>query len=141
VLTTSDWTHGGTGRSGLPDSHELQAWAASAGLVGVTPVPLVIAGLLAVLAVACIVAGAWGGQVLTGRQESRRCQRERDRESQAFWRGQRLTLYATALDTFEHLPIASPPTPVWGTRPPPRGRTGSAPMHSPGSNGTWTRSG
>ena len=42
-----------------------------------TPVPLVVAGLLAVLAVTCIVGGAWGGQVLTGRQESRRCQRER----------------------------------------------------------------
>ena len=64
MLTTSGWTHGGTGRSGLPDLHELQAWAASAGLVGVTPVPLVIAGLLAVLAVACIVGGAWGGQGL-----------------------------------------------------------------------------
>ena len=124
MLTTSDWTHGGTGRSGLPDSHELQAWAASAGLVGVTPVPLVIAGLLTVLAVACIVAGAWGGQVLTGRQESRRCQRERDRESQAFWRGQRLTLYATALDTFEHLAdrltadpgLGDPPTPARADR-------------------------
>ena len=95
MLTTSGWTHGGTGRSGLPDSHELQAWAVGSGLVGETPVPLVIAGLLTVLAVACIVAGAWGGQVLTGRQESRRCQRERDRESQAFWRGQRLTTSST----------------------------------------------
>ena len=28
-----------------------------------------------------------------------------------------------------------------GTRPLPRGRTGSAPTHSPGSSGTWTRSG
>jgi hypothetical protein len=124
VLTTSGWTHGGTGRSGLPDSHELQAWAVGSGLVGETPVPLVIAGLLTVLAVACIVAGAWGGQVLTGRQESRRCQRERDRESQAFWRGQRLTLYATALDTFEHLAdrltadagLGDPPTPARADR-------------------------
>jgi len=33
-------------------------------LVGVTPVLLVVAGLLAVLAVTCIVGGAWGGQVL-----------------------------------------------------------------------------
>ncbi len=135
MLTTSDWTHGGTGRSGLPDSHELQAWAASAGLVGVTPVPLVIAGLLAVLAVACIVAGAWGGQVLTGRQESRRCQRERDRESQAFWRGQRLTLYATALDTFEHLADRLTADAGLGTRPPEGGQD----QH--GSNGTLTRSG
>ena len=124
-----------------PDSHELQAWAVGSGLVGETPVPLVIAGLLAVLAVACIVAGAWGGQVLTGRQESRRCQRERDRESQAFWRGQRLTLYATALDTFEHLADRLTADAGLGDRPPPRGRTRSAPMHSPGSNGTWTRSG
>ena len=126
MLTTSDWTHGGTGRSGLPDSHELQAWAASAGLVGVTPVPLVIAGLLAVLAVACIVGGAWGGQGLIGRQESRRCQRGRDRESQAFWRGQRLRVYATALDTFEHLADRLTADAGLGTAHP-RGRTGPAP--------------
>jgi hypothetical protein len=50
------------GRSGLPDLHELQAWGAGVGLIGVTPVPLVVAGLLAVLAVACIVGGAWGGR-------------------------------------------------------------------------------
>ena len=124
MLTTSGWTHGGTGRSGLPDLHELQAWAASAGLVGVTPVPLVIAGLSAVLAIACIVGGAWGGQGLIGRQESQRCQRERDRESQAFWRGQRLTVYATALDAFEHLAdrltadagLGDPPTPARADR-------------------------
>jgi hypothetical protein len=104
--------------------HELQAWAAGAGLVGVTPVPLVIAGLLAVLAVACIVGGAWGGQVLIGRQESRRCQLERDRESQVFWRGQRLTVYAIALAAFEHLAdrltadagLGDPPTPARADR-------------------------
>jgi hypothetical protein len=72
-------------------------------LLARTPVPLAAAGLLAVLAVVCIVGGAWSGQVLIGRQESRRCQRERDRESHAFWRCQRLTVYAIALDTFEHL--------------------------------------
>jgi hypothetical protein len=124
LLTTSGWIHGGTGRSGLPDSHELQGWAAGTSLVGVTPVPLVIAGLLAVLAVACIVGGAWGGEVLIGRQESRRYQRERDRESQTFWRGQRLTVYATALDTFEHLAdrltadagLGDPPTPARADR-------------------------
>jgi hypothetical protein len=124
VLTTSGGTHGGTGRAGLPELHELQAWAAGAGLVGVTPVPLVIAGLLAVLAVACIVGGAWGGQVLIGRQESRRCQLERDRESQVFWRGQRLTVYAIALAAFEHLAdrltadagLGDPPTPARADR-------------------------
>jgi hypothetical protein len=103
VSTTSGWAQGGTARSGLPDLHELQAGAASAGLIAGTPVPLAVAGLLAVLAVLCIAGGAWGGQVLIGRQESRRCRRERDRESRAFWRGQRLTVYAAALDTFEHL--------------------------------------
>jgi hypothetical protein len=103
VLTTSSWAHGGTGRSGLPDVHELQAEAASASFIAGTPVPLAVASLLAVLAVVCIAGGAWGGQILIGWQESRRCRRERDRESQAFWRGQRLTVYAAALDTFEHL--------------------------------------
>ena len=47
-----------------------------------------------------------------------------DRESQAFWRGQRLTVYATALDAFEHLAdrliadagLGDPPTPARADR-------------------------
>ncbi|MBV8996591.1 MAG: hypothetical protein JO287_23455, partial [Pseudonocardiales bacterium] len=55
--------------------------------------PLWITVLLGVLA----VGGAWGGQIIADRNESRRWQRERDREAHAFWRDKRLEVYSTVL--------------------------------------------
>jgi hypothetical protein len=52
---------------------------------------------LAVLAVLGTIGGAWGGQFIAGRNDSRRWQRERDREAQAFWRDKRLEVYAVLL--------------------------------------------
>jgi len=60
-------------------------------------VPLWITVLLGVLAVVGTVGGAWGGQIIAGRNESRRWQRERDREAHAFWRDKRLEVYSTVL--------------------------------------------
>lgn len=59
--------------------------------------PLWITVLLGVLAVVGTVGGAWGGQIIAGRNESRRWQRERDREAHAFWRDKRLEVYSTVL--------------------------------------------
>jgi hypothetical protein len=60
-------------------------------------VPLWITVLLGVLAVVGTVGGAWGGQIIAGRNESRRWQRERDREAHAVWRDKRLEVYSTVL--------------------------------------------
>jgi hypothetical protein len=47
------------------------------------------------------LAGAWGAQVIAGRNESRKWERERLREAQAYWRDRRFAAYSdylTAVD-------------------------------------------
>ncbi|MGH3587342.1 MAG: hypothetical protein ACRDQ0_13560 [Pseudonocardia sp.] len=70
-------------------------------MAGGSQVPLWITITLGVLAVVGTVGGAWGGQLIAGRNESRRWRRERDREAHAFWRDRRVAAYAAVLAHLE----------------------------------------
>jgi hypothetical protein len=72
-------------------------------------VPVWITVALGVLAVVGTIGGAWGGQFIAGRNDSRKWQRERDREAQAFWRDKRLEVYATVLAEAQDVAAA-----LWG---------------------------
>lgn len=73
---------------------------------GVISVPLWVTVGLGVLALVGTVGGAWGGQMIAGRNDSRRWQRERDREAQAFWRDKRLDVYSRTLAEVEDVTVA-----------------------------------
>jgi len=70
--------------------------------MGTPSVPWWVLLLVGVLTFLGAVAGAWGAQVINGRNEARRWQQERDREAQAFWRDKRLEIYSTVLGTAEN---------------------------------------
>jgi hypothetical protein len=70
-------------------------------VAGGSQVPLWITITLGVLAVVGTIGGAWGGQLIAGRNDSRRWRRERDHEAHAFWRDRRLAAYATVLGHLE----------------------------------------
>ena len=77
--------------------------------MGGVQVPVWITVALGVLAVVGTIGGAWGGQFIAGRNDSKKWQRERDREAQAFWRDKRLEVYAVVLAEAQDVSAA-----LWG---------------------------
>lgn len=65
--------------------------------MGGVQIPAWITVALGVLAVLGTVGGAWGGQLISGRNDRRRWNREVDREREAHWRDKRLEIYSTVL--------------------------------------------
>lgn len=70
-------------------------------MAGGSQIPLWITITLGVLAVVGTIGGAWGGQLIAGRNDSRRWRRERDREAQAYWRDRRLAAYSSLIAHYE----------------------------------------
>jgi hypothetical protein len=65
--------------------------------MGGVQIPAWITVMLGVLVVVGTVGGAWGGQLIAGRNERRRWHRESARERETHWRDKRLEIYSIVL--------------------------------------------